>query len=289
MIVKRNTAPENSVLLMQFRQFASELIRLKQIVEEKYPLGSTADTTIGGAAETAAPLVPGLATEEISSLPTAHRRSGDEAESEKIRQSLLGILGQQSVRVHELGGTFGYGLYREAEYVMASLADEIMLNAQWRGKAHWQLLEEELFHSHASGDLFFRKIDALLTGDVTSSAELATIYFQALALDFRGRYRGDDPNKSIERYRRRLYGYIYQQAPEDLPKYPFFSQNYQIEVDDEAGRRLPSPHMWWFVLSGIVAVWLVASTLVWQQISGPMQKHIRSAEKYSISSSGDLP
>ena len=202
---------------------------------------------------------------------------------------LLGILGQQSVRVQELGGTYGYGLYREAEYVMAALADEIMLNAQWSGRAHWQLLEEELFHSHASGDLFFRKLDRLLSGDTNSSAELAMIFFQALALDFRGRYRGNDPNKSIERYRRRLYHHIYQQAPEDLPQYPFFSQNYQIEVDDEVGRRLPSPHMWWLVLGGIVTVWLVASTLLWQQISGSMQKHIRSAEKYSLSTPGDRP
>lgn len=288
--MKHNAAPENSVLLMQFRQFASELIRLKQLVEEKYPPNGTPNATIGNTAPVSTPPVAATVTEEAASISSpANRLSGDEAESEKIRQSLLGLLGQQSVRVQELGGTFGYGLYREAEYVMAALADEVMLNAQWRGKAQWQLLEEELFHSHASGDLFFRKLDRLLTGETNSSPELAMIYFQALALDFRGRYRGDDPNKSIERYRRRLYNYIYQQVPEDLPKHPFFSQNYQIEIDDEAGRRLPSPHMWWLVLSGIVAVWLVASTLIWQQVSGTLEKHIHSAEKYSVYTSGDQP
>ncbi|MEO8736393.1 MAG: DotU family type IV/VI secretion system protein [Edaphobacter sp.] len=288
--MKHNTAPENSVLLMQFRQFASELIRLKQIVEQKYPPNSAADAPIGNTAQAAAQPLSGAVAEEIAStsMPVNSKSEG-EAESEKIRQSLLGILGQQSHRVQELGGSIGYGLYRDAEYVMAALADEIMLNAQWSGRAHWQLLEEELFHSHASGDLFFRKIDRLLAGDANSSAELATIYFQALALDFRGRYRGDDPNKSIERYRRRLYSYIYRQGPEDLPQSPIFPKNYQIDVDAEAGRRLPSPHMWWLVLSGIVVVWLVASTLIWQQISGTMQKHIRSAEKYSISISGDRP
>lgn len=275
---------------MQFRQFASELIRLKQVVEQKYPPGGTIDVPVGGSGPMAAPTIAGTVVEEIASSPSpVNPGSGEETESEKIRQGLLGILGQQSVRVQELGGTYGYGLYREAEYVMAALADEIMLNAQWSGRAHWQLLEEELFHSHASGDLFFRKLDRLLSGDSNSSAELAMIYFQALALDFRGRYRGDDPNKSIERYRRRLYTHIYQQTPEDQPPYPFFSQNYQIEIDDEAGRRLPSPHMWWLVLGGIVAVWLVASTLLWQKLSDTMQRHIRSAEKYSLSSSGDRP
>jgi type VI secretion system protein ImpK len=288
--VKRNAAPENSVLLMQFRQFASELIRLKQVVEQKYPSGSIVDVSVGDAAPMAASAIPDAVVEESTSTPSpVNRGSGEETESEKIRQGLLGILGQQSVRVQELGGTYGYGLYREAEYVMAALADEIMLNAQWSGRAHWQLLEEELFHSHASGDLFFRKLDRLLSGDSNSSAELAMIYFQALALDFRGRYRGDDPNKSIERYRRRLYNHIYQQTPEDQPPYPHFSQNYQIEIDNEAGRRLPSPHMWWLVLGGIFAVWLVASTLLWQKISDTMQRHIRVAEKYSLSSSGDRP
>jgi type IV/VI secretion system ImpK/VasF family protein len=288
--VKRNAAPENSVLLMQFRQFASELIRLKQVVEQKYPPAGTVDVSIGDTAPMAVSASADAAVEEITPSPSpVNRGSSEETGSEKIRQSLLGILGQQSVRVQELGGTYGYGLYREAEYVMAALADEIMLNAQWSGRAQWQLLEEELFHSHASGDLFFRKLDRLLSGDTNSSAELAMIYFQALALDFRGRYRGDDPNKSIERYRRRLYNHIYQQTPEDQPPYPFFSQNYQIEIDDEAGRRLPSPHMWWLVLGGIVAVWLVASTLLWQKISDTMQRHIRVAEKYSLSSSGDRP
>jgi hypothetical protein len=47
--------------------------------------------------------------------------------------------------------------------------------------------------------------------------------------------------------------------------------------------------MWWLVLSGVVAVWLVASTLIWQKISGTMQKHIHSAEKYSIYNPGDQP
>jgi type VI secretion system protein ImpK len=289
--VKRNSAPENSVLLMQFRQFASELIRLKQVVEQTYPSDGTVDAPVENIAPTAAPVIADAAAAEASlSSPSAiNSGSDEESESEKVRQSLLAILGQQSVRVQELGGTYGYGLYREAEYVMAALADEMMLNARWSGRARWQLLEEELFHSHASGDLFFRKLDRLLSGGTQSSPELAMIYFQALALDFRGRYRGDDPNKSIERYRRRLYTHIYRQTPEDQPPYPFFSQNYQIEIDDEAGRRLPSPHMWWLVLGGVVAVWLVASTLLWQKLSDTMQKHIRSAEKYSLSSSGDRP
>lgn len=276
---------------MQFRQFASELIRLKQTVELKYPSGSaTSHSSVNTFQREDIPQPSSTAIEEtLPAAVKANQPTTDEMESERIRQSLLGILGQQSLRVQEVGGTLGYGLYREAEYVMASLADEIMLNARWSGRDRWQLLEEELFHTHASGDLFFRKLDQLLTGGTSVGADLAMIYFQALALDFRGRYRGNDPNRSIERYRRQLYNYIYQQAPEDLPKYPLFLQNYQNDVDAERGMHLPSPHMWWFVLFGIVAIWLVASTLLWQQISNTLEKHIQSAERYSLSNSGDRP
>jgi type VI secretion system protein ImpK len=288
--VKYHTPAENSVLLMQFRQFASELIRLKQTVEQKYPSNKVADASPDSIGQTNAPQTSGISVERIVSPATATDQPlPGKVESENVRQSLLGILGQQSLRIQELGGTMGYGLYREAEYVMASLADEIMLNAQWSGKAHWQLLEEELFHTHASGDLFFRKIDQLISSGATASADLAMIYFQALALDFRGRYRGDDANRNIERYRRQLYSHIYQHAPEDLPKHPFFLQNYQSEIDDTGGRRLPSPQMWWLVLSGILAVWLVASTLLWKQISDTVEKHIQDTEKYSLPSRGDQP
>src|ERR1700675_3982903 len=115
---------------MQFRQFASELIRLKQAVEQKYPANKVADASPDSMGQTNAPQAPGISVRRTVSPATATDQPlPDKTESENIRQSLLGILGQQSLRVQELGGTMGYGLYREAEYVMASLADEIMLNA----------------------------------------------------------------------------------------------------------------------------------------------------------------
>ncbi|WP_433964483.1 DotU family type IV/VI secretion system protein [Tunturiibacter gelidiferens] len=226
---------ENSVLLMQFRQFCSELMRLKAMVEGIDPV----DTS-------------------LSSDPFEPR-------IEEVRQSLLVLLEQQSQRISDIGGSLGFGLFREAEYVMAVLADETMLNANWSGREQWPLLEQELFNTHASGDLFFRKLDRLLSGSSPSN-DLAMIYFQALALDFKGRYRDADPRHQIDRYRRQLFLKIYGHPVSELEPEPIFPRSYESTAIDDEARRSPSPHLWWFVLCGVVAVWILASTLLWTNL-----------------------
>jgi type VI secretion system protein ImpK len=219
---------------MQFRQFCSELMRLKAMVE-------------GDPAE--APLSANLFETRI----------------EDVRQSLLTLLEQQSQRISDIGGTIGFGLFREAEYVMAALADETMLNANWSAREQWPLLEQKLFNTHASGDLFFRKLDRLLTGRSPSN-DLAMIYFQALALDFKGRYRDADPRHQIDRYRRQLFLKIYGHPVSEVEHEPIFLQSYESTAIDDEARRSPSPHLWWFVLAGVLAVWIVASTLLWSDL-----------------------
>lgn len=226
---------ENSVLLMQFRQFCSELMRLKAMAQGVDPV----DTS-------------------LSSDPFEPR-------IEEVRQSLLILLEQQSQRISDIGGSLGFGLFREAEYVMAALADETMLNANWSGREQWPLLEQELFNTHASGDLFFRKLDRLLSGSSPSN-DLAMIYFQALALDFKGRYRDADPRHQIDRYRRQLFLKIYGHPVSELEPESIFPQSYESTAIDDEARRSPSPHLWWFVLGGVVAVWILASTLLWTNL-----------------------
>jgi type IV/VI secretion system ImpK/VasF family protein len=245
--VRANYSTENSVLLMQFRQFCSEVVRLKKIVEET-------------------PAIPeGLA---VSAAEPSWSRV------EQVRQSLLTLMAQQSQRIGDIGGTLGFGLYREAEYVMASLADETFLNANWPERGQWQLLEQELFQTHASGDMFFRKLDQLLASS-TLSTDIAMVYFQALALDFRGRYRGADPRNELDRYRRQLFLRIYGESFEDLKPEPIFRQTYEATAIDDEARRIPSPHLWWFVLGGVLAVWIVASSLLWLNLETPITTRVQ--------------
>jgi type VI protein secretion system component VasF len=108
------------------------------------------------------------------------------------------------------------------------------------------------------------------------------IYLQALALDFRGRFRGHDPQHELERYRRSLFGRIFEHAPENDSRERLFSLSYRQESEGEI-RRVASAHVWWLVLAGICVLWGLASALLWQRIAGPIdakahvvQQHLRS-------------
>jgi type VI secretion system protein ImpK len=271
----RSTYPaENSVLLMQFRQFCSELLRLREMVEQRYPPG-VAEGPLDPAAP---PVVPkSLTLDEDRSVSESSSGSSQwtgATPAENVRQSLLALLEQQSQRSADLGGALGLGLFREAEYIMAALADELFLNAHWSGRNHWPLLEQEIFQTHASGDLFFQKLDRLLSGNATNSNDLAMIYFQALALDFRGRYRDADPQGQLERYRHRLYFRVYHSTADEGAREPIFLETYDETVNEGDIRRLSSPHLWWFVLAGICAVWFFASTLLWRHVTADIRQQI---------------
>jgi type VI protein secretion system component VasF len=101
------------------------------------------------------------------------------------------------------------------------------------------------------------------------------IYFQALALDFRGRYRGADPRHALDRYRRQLFLRIYGESFEELKPEPIFRQTYEATAIDDESRRIPSPHLWWFVLGGVLAVWIVASTLLWFNLEQPIAVRVQ--------------
>src|SRR5689334_18745443 len=91
---------QNSLLLTQFREFYQELARLKSLVIN--PVGS---------------------------LSRLMEESHDPAvEAEDIWQKLFSLLEVQAERASRSGGAFGYEVYREAQYVMAALADEFFLN-----------------------------------------------------------------------------------------------------------------------------------------------------------------
>lgn len=228
------TMSENSLLLMQFRQFVEEMARLKRMVE--------------GPPDGAPPV-------------------------DDVRQSLLSVLGNQAERFRDLGGYGGYGLYREAEYVMAALADETFLHANWPGKNDWRLLEQELFQSHVSGELFFDKLEAMLASPSFSN-DLGMVYFYALSLDFQGRYRGHDPRKQLDRLRRGLFQRLYGTQASSLTSEPIFPAAYESVAIDDVEKRLPSPHLWWFVIGGVVVLWLAASSLLWLRIATPIQREL---------------
>jgi type VI secretion system protein ImpK len=235
----------NSLLLVQFREFYAEVIRLKSRLQRT-----------GGA-----------------SGPTLQPEEGPEAvgSAAYVSRRLLSLLEQQSLEMGRSGGAFGSEVYREAQYVMAALADEAFLHLDWEGKKHWPLLEFELFQSHTAGEAFFDKLDRLLWRRDPVYQDLAAVYLLALSLGFQGKFRGEDDGGQIDSYRHRLFSMIYGREPELLEESThLFPQAYLHTLHTGRGRRLPDPRGWWLLLAAVVILWVVVSHGLWVHLTSDL-------------------
>ena len=127
----------SSFLLTQFREFYRELVRLRRSI-------AYAGTARGA-----------------SFAPAEGRGS-----VLSIWQPLVSLLERQALEAGEMGGSFAFEIYREAQYVMCALADEIFLHEDWDGRENWQLLEGRLFETHYAGEEVFNRIDGCCSGTI---------------------------------------------------------------------------------------------------------------------------
>ena len=239
---------QNSLLLTQFREFYQELARLKSLAIN--PVSSLSQ------------LIQGEARDPV-------------VQTEDIWQKLLSLLEAQAERASRSGGAFGFEVYREAQYVMAALADEFFLNENWRGKQTWPLLENRLFRSTAAGEVFFKKLDLLLVQRDPVYVDLAAVYFFALSLGFQGKYRGNDPQNQIDHYKRQLFAMIFRMNPELLQgNRHLFRQTYAHTLAEGKAGKLPHPRTWWLMLAAIIVMWFVVSHALYMHVTAPVQQRL---------------
>jgi len=179
-----------------------------------------------------------------------------------VWQQLLSMLERQALEAGQ-GGAFAYEVYREAQYVMAALADEIFLHLEWEGKSAWPLLESRLFETHIAGEEVFSRIDRLLQRRDPFYLDLAAVYFMALSLGFEGKYRGSDDNDRRE-YRHQLFRMIYRREPKLFTATaPLFPQSYQNTLDKSEVRKLPAQWVWVWLIAAVLVVWVSVSEYTW--------------------------
>lgn len=239
---------QNSLLLTQFREFYQELARLKALVIN--PVSSLSHLIEGESRDPA-------------------------VQAEDIWQRLLSLLESQAERASRSGGAFGFEVYREAQYVMAALADEFFLNEDWPGRQKWPLLETRLFRSSAAGEVLFKKLDMLLLQRDPVYLDLATVYFLALSLGFQGRFRENDRQNQLDHYKRQLFAMIFRQNPELLQRgNHLFQQTYSHTLAEGKITKLAHPRNWILLFVAIVVVWVVVSHNLWLHLTGPIDYHI---------------
>ncbi len=258
-----------SFLLARFREFYHEVIRLKQQIRSQSLVAAPVAASPVPPAEPEGP----EATEPASEVeaPAAGEEDATEHLANQVWQRLLYLLEQQEIMANRLGGEYVRELYKDAQFVMAALADEIFLHLPWEGRPIWQsnLLETKLFQTHAAGEIFFQKVDALLKHRDPVQAELAKVYLMALAFGFQGRYRGDEQGQArLDFYRRELFHFIFHRNPDILNEARHICpEAYQHTIGEGVGLKLEHPQKWFLYLLLVLVLLLFASSRLWDYLT----------------------
>lgn len=297
------TQNNESFLLSQFREFYTEVIRLKRLVkDEGWACSPEAASTGNGKLSTlesgtwvyfpefdgqAAIGSPGPAEHSLVVRDTSPSRSLPDyayqpPSSDEIKltlmvwQSLRALFERNLSQVMRLNGV-ATETYREAQYLTAAFADEVFIHLEWAGSRMWtsHLLETALFHSHVAGELVFEKLDRLLAERDPGKRGLAALYLNVLSLGFRGKYYGSANLGPLNDYRRQLFAFVFQH-PSDLrlDSKVAFPDAYGQKLAREPKRKLTNPRLWVGVLCLVIVGYLAISHLVWIALKEPLEKKV---------------
>lgn len=228
----------DSLIVRHFREFYHEVIRLKGLA------GINA---------------PAVTDEEII--------AADGITVAEVRNRLIVLLEQQQRVAAKFGGDYII-LYDDARYVMSALADEIFLHAEWIGRVTWNfdLIERYFYHTHVAGEMFFDRVDRLLLSPREGGqVELAKIYLMALCLGFQGKYRGTDEMPELDRYRQRLYIYVFAREDRELRQADnIFSSAGDFTMSRGERKLLPPFRRWIWSFVILLLVALGAQHVAWK-------------------------
>lgn len=207
---------------------------------------------------------------DIASEKNAHI----EKEIQGIQKKLHTILEKQSIQASKNTSGITASFFRDAQYVMVALADEVFLNLEWVGVNLWKkaLLEKQVFQTQVAGEQFFRRLDLLLTSNEPSRPELAQIYLTALSLGFKGQYNEEKDHEKIEKYRDQLYHLI--KGKRNELYYPgrkrLFEAPYDHTMAEQPGPGLPDIKNWITTFASVAIIYVFISYVVWHKLAFEM-------------------
>jgi type VI secretion system protein ImpK len=223
-----------------------------------------------------------LSAQRGAPLPSEAESTGRAAlgAAQAVSRQLVGVLELQGIEAQRAGGRYALDINHEAQYVMAAIADEQLLNFAWPGRDVWTscLVEEALFGSRVAGDRFFERVEELLRVRDPARRDLALVYLLALALGFQGRYRGTDCAARMQAYRDALFSFSFGRDPDPGDRSrQICAQAYAFTVGDAVPEQMPHIGRWAAVLLLVLAGMLGVSHLVWEWRTAPLVEAIRAA------------
>lgn len=193
-----------------------------------------------------------------------------------MQKKLHYILERQSLQASRSASGMGASHFRDAQYVMVALADELFLSLNWPGAKYWQkrLMEAQIFETQVAGEQFFKRLEGLLAATDPTKADLANIYMMAISLGFKGRYSDFNDHEKLDWYRDQLF-LILENRQNDLfyPGRPrLVSDVYDHTLSEPPGRGLPDLKVWMTSIASVVLVYIFVSYVVWYKLSSEMQE-----------------
>jgi type VI secretion system protein ImpK len=192
-----------------------------------------------------------------------------------LSEPIVRLLKEQELSATRYGGQYGARIYKEAQYAMAALADEIFLHLlEWRGRGDWQqaLVEQRLFNSSLAGERIFERIDLLLRDrNDPSFPDLAAVYYQVLSLGFLGKYRLDGDVGAVETYRRELYLALFQHKPDlSSEDKSLFPEAFAHTLGESEGAWLGDPKPWYYAIAAVTLILIINSVILWESVSSDL-------------------
>lgn len=227
-------------LIAQFREFHSELLRVRYALSMGGRLAERGEDTL-----------------DVGEL------------AGRVHHRLRTLLERQAADALRRGGGYGAELYREAQYLMAALADEVLLHRlDWDGRDLWtdHLLENALFGTQVAGEKVFDRLEVILGEGGRIHPDLASIYLATLSLGFRGRLWRPADARELRGYRQGLARAIARYDP-DLTRHEkghLFPGAYAATLTEGRAVRLPHVRPWLMALAGLVIAFLMVTHVVWQ-------------------------
>lgn len=201
-----------------------------------------------------------------------------------IQKKLESLLMNQYKAVGSQKGGYAAYYYREAQYIMVSLADEIFINLTWHGREEWKdhLLESLMYNTQDAGERFFQNLDQFLETDTTQGTDMASLYLIALGLGFKGKYRNSAKEHELFHYRQKLYHYISGENPQLMgTESHLFAQPYENILEARQNADMPDVRPWWMALGVILISFISLSSLIWFIHMNNFSPFVNNLEKWT--------
>ncbi len=135
---------------------------------------------------------------------------------------------------------YGTDILKLFHYAFVSLVDEMLITKNWAGRVFWgsETLENRIFASRSSGDLFFENCNRILIDRDYKYRELAMCYYLCLCSGFRGKFHSQDSQAKIEQIKIELYQFYHETNFDTglgitgiLPNIPYISYSNDFEIN----------------------------------------------------------